>query len=399
MQQHRPPSTLYDILSGDVGLQDRLAAIVEPERFQEALRARAVALGIELDGLVELRHCDPLMVLAREPVAHVVSAWPSAAWMPIRVASEADEFWIDWAHFGGRANAESFFEDSARIAARLPFNRQIGLRMRLADFISGAGSQAAMQPDGFIFHMSRCGSTLVSNMLRALDGSIVISEAPPLDAMVQLHAYGLPLERSLAALRAMIVAYGRPRGGEHRYFLKLDAWHARDLWLFRLAYPDVPWVFLYRDPLEVLASQAMMPGMQVVPGMLPAHIFGIDAGTCESSEEYGARALSAICFAALEHYAAGQGLIVNYSELPGTVATRILPHFGILPTAADCEAMRIIAGRDSKAPSFSFESDVERKQRDASARTRELADRFLAATYRRLEELRMSQMAGATARP
>ena len=35
--------------------------------------------------------------------------------------------------------------------------------------------------------MSRCGSTLVSQMLAALPQNIVISEAAPIDAVVQLN--------------------------------------------------------------------------------------------------------------------------------------------------------------------------------------------------------------------
>src|SRR6188508_98745 len=39
----------------------------------------------------------------------------------------------------------------------------------------------SVPPTGFIFHSSRCGSTLVANACRALSRSIVIAEAPVLD--------------------------------------------------------------------------------------------------------------------------------------------------------------------------------------------------------------------------
>jgi hypothetical protein len=121
--------------------------------------------------------------------------------------------------------------------------------------------------------------------------------------------------------------------------------------------------------------------------MLPSHIFGIDPETCGTQDEYGARALAAICNAALDHRAEGLGLFVNYADLPQAVAGCILPHFGIAPREAEIESLRLASTNDAKTPQLAFERDVERKQRDASERTRMLASRFLAASYRRLEAL------------
>src|SRR5215218_6174261 len=41
-----------------------------------------------------------------------------------------------------------------------------------------------VQPRGFIFHSSRCGSTLLANACRAVDHAIVLSEAHPIDKLV-----------------------------------------------------------------------------------------------------------------------------------------------------------------------------------------------------------------------
>ena len=42
-----------------------------------------------------------------------------------------------------------------------------------------------MRPSGFIFHMSRCGSTVISQMLAALAEHVVVSEAGPIDALAR----------------------------------------------------------------------------------------------------------------------------------------------------------------------------------------------------------------------
>ena len=75
----------------------------------------------------------------------------------------------------------------------------------------------------------------------------------------------------------MVAAFGRRRGGRERhYFIKLDSWHTLALPLFRRAFPSVPWVFLYRDPVEVLVSQMRQRGAQTVAEIIPPSFYGID---------------------------------------------------------------------------------------------------------------------------
>jgi len=72
---------------------------------------------------------------------------------------------------------------SSRTASRktlnTPFNQLFCDRTPLAALGDYAASNPGIAPDGFIFHVSRCGSTLVSQMLAALPDSIVLSEAGP----------------------------------------------------------------------------------------------------------------------------------------------------------------------------------------------------------------------------
>ena len=50
------------------------------------------------------------------------------------------------------------------------------------------------------------------------------------------------------------------------YFVKFDSWNTLDLALIRRAFPDVPWIFLYRDPVEVIVSHMRQRGSQMIPG-------------------------------------------------------------------------------------------------------------------------------------
>jgi hypothetical protein len=244
--------------------------------------------------------------------------------------------------------------------------------------------------------MSRCGSTLAAQMLAALADTIVISEAAPLDAVVQFGRT-LPPDDAARALRAMIAALGRRRGGgERRYCLKVDCWHTLALPLFRRAFPDVPWIFLYRDPVEVLVSQMEQRGMHMVPQFLPPRFFGLaDTGELPD-EDYCARVLGAICNAVLDNVDRG-GLIINYRELPNAVSAAIMPHFGLACSAAEIEAMDRAACQDAKAPRMPFAADSAAKQEAATPPVRAAAARHLDAIYRRLAKLRGAAPGGETA--
>jgi hypothetical protein len=113
----------------------------------------------------------------------------------------------------------------------------------------------------------------------------------------------------------MIRALGQPRlRTEQRYFVKFDARHALDLPLVRRAFPEVPWVFLYRDPVEILVSHLNQPTSWTVPGIVPVR--GVPCS--EGSIAYPVRVIAAICRAALDALDE-RGTLVNYSDLPGGV--------------------------------------------------------------------------------
>jgi len=322
--------------------------------------------------------------------------WPGPGWLPVAVTPARGELMVDWAHFGGARLVEPFFEDSLRIARRRPINRLLRRRTALSALVSGQPADAGTVPAGLIFHMSRCGSTLAAQMLAAVPGHVVVSEAPPLDAVVQIaqRRGDLPIAERVALVRAMAAALGRTGSRARACFIKLDSWHTLALPLFRLAFPDTPWLFLYRDPVEVLVSHARMRGLQTVPGVMD-DILGIAGPEGATSEAHVARVLARICAAVIEHHHLGGGLLVDYRDLPEAMESRVLPHFGITPDADARAAMRKAAARDAKRPTLSFARDIEDKQRAATASLRAAAAAHLAEPYRRLDAIRRQRRTDA----
>lgn len=364
---------------GDGGLTAELAAIAEPDAFAARIGELANGLGLALDeaAVRQAIQPDPLGLARFMAAAATERGWPPPGFLPVHAGATG----VDWACFGARRLTEPFFQDSIRKALQRPFNRLFPWRMAWSDFVAGAaGQRDVIRPDGFIFHMSRCGSTLVAQMLARSARNIVVSEAAPIDAAVQYN--------NADALRAMVAAYGRPRGAsETRLFIKLDSWHALALPLFAQAFPGVPWIFLYRDPLEVMVSQQREPGAQMVPGFVMPAIPGLDDATMTAGPDYTARVLNLICTAAADALRSPQGLAVNYRDLPDAFERRILPHFGVVADDAERAQMRDAARYDAKRPSSPFAADSAAKQAAASAVLRDAAARHLGNIVPRLDAL------------
>lgn len=366
---------LSAMILADEALADRLAFIEDRGAFAAAAAEAGGTAGISIavDAILTVERRDPLGLdrFTDAPVTRM--DWPGRKWLPVAIVAAQGALAIDWIHFGTTLLTDSFFDTSLRRARRLPINSLLRMRTPLAVLAKTPPPDVASGPDGLIFHMSRCGSTLVSQMLAAMPGCVVASEAPPLDAAVQLvHSHPeAPLEQRVALLRGMAAALGRDRFGNRRhYVIKTDSWHSLELPLFRAAFPDTPWLFLFREPTEVIVSQLRARGSQMIPGSQPDSVFAIPDPLSLPAEEYIARVLNRVTQAAIDQADLGDGLFVDYADLPDAVEQRILPHFGIVPDADSLGAARAAARWNAKSPSFAFEPDAEGKRRDAGEAVR-----------------------------
>jgi hypothetical protein len=245
-----------------------------------------------------------------------------------------------------------------------------------------------------VFHTSRCGSTLVAQMLGAIHGSVVLSEAAPIDAVLSAELSGTANRAEPRAhwLVGMLSALGQARAPDDSHlFIKFDAWHAQHLPLIRAAFPDVPWVFLYRDPREVLASQLRQPGAFLIPGVLPGAANAIGEHLQGSTvAQRVATMMQRLGDAALAALPGGRGLLLNYAQLPRAVFGPIADHFGIELTAGDHAAMAEVARFDAKTPSMIH----ERREEPTSALAesdRATLDGGAMRTYLECERIRLAR--------
>lgn len=383
-----PIDRLRAALLADEAAQLRLAPLADTNTFLDAITAYAAGQGLPIAretfaaGLAraatpQMQQQLPALLLAEAPPRH---------WLPVDLKRHEGRILVEWLHFAGLPLTDPFFEETQRKAQLLPFNRL----MRCATPLAAVEAFIDAPPlDGLVFHMSRCGSTLVGQMLGAVREHVVLSEPPVLDTMIQIVGRG---QADPLLVRAMAGALARDRGdGARHRFVKLDAWHCFVLPMLRQVWPDTPWVFLYRNPVEVLVSQQRRPGMHCRPGVLPLDAYGIDAYEAAAAPDYAAWILDRICRAAADAVD-DRCLLLDYAALPGALVDSVLPHFGVSPEGKDRARIVAAGGRYSKAPTLAFTPDSATKQQEASPALRAIAAPLL-ETHARLEALRFEQRA------
>lgn len=393
-REQAPVDRFCDRVRADRALTDALLQPDDGEQFVALAATVARNCGFALDA-IEIRQAMRGNLREMEPFdpGDQETPLPPAGWLPTVTFWRGRQLYVQWSFAGTRRLTQPFFEDDVQIGMRKPFNRLIRYTTPIERLREWVRSNPPLQLNGFIFHMSRCGSTLVSQMLAALPHNRVISEASPIDAVVSAKQMRPDLDDDEHAiwLRSIVGALGQPRAAtERNYFIKLDCWHTVALPLFARAFPAVPWIFLYRDPVEVLVSHQQMPGAQMIPGGIGRDLFGIDVSSAIASQaDYHSRVLAGICEPVLRS-AGNKGMLVNYRQLPEALWSSILPHFGVASSEQDRTTMTEAARYDAKMPGTEFTADSETKQRKAAAigPVRAAAEKYLSSIYRQLEAAR-----------
>jgi len=317
-------------------------------------------------------------------------------WSPIRFYWRDGQPTVDWCLTDDIRFTDPFFEQTITRAMQDPFRVLFRHRTAIEALGELEAQNPAAAPSGFIYHMSRCGSTLVAQMLAALPDNVVISEAGPIDAILQANRKNPRVTDQQRSdwLRWMVGALGRrPDGKGKRLFVKLDCWQTVEMDLIRQAFPATPWIFVYRDPVEVMVSQFRQPAYWTLPGTLDPARFGMDPQSALQvpREQFCGRVLQATLQAALDRYQKDGGLLVAYQNLPDAVWDSVGKFLGITFSSADLELMKGAAELDAKNPYYAFVPDSASKQKEASEAIRRVCEEMLNPLYQKLESCRLSQ--------
>ena len=292
-------------------------------------------------------------------------------WLPARAALHPTGLYFSLREIPPAELQDPFMQETI---ARIPARKSV---VQVAREDVGRGT-AGTGPAGIVFHVSRCGSTLVSQLLKQHVGLVVYAEPLPVNEIL-LPPAKWPRAEVVAALRSLGGAF--TRHARKPWVLKLTSWNTLACDLVAEAFPSTPWVLCLRDPLEVGVSLLRQPAGWIWDGDGPAAPFArlIDpADASRSREEYVARAFGALCAAAAALDPA-RGALVDYASLPSAIWERVAPHFAQRVDAALRARMQDAAKMDSKAPvgrPAKFTADGEPKREAATEALKHAVDEF-----------------------
>jgi len=363
-------------IAADPALAASLATIDEEDAFATALSHAMRVRGIAL---------DVACVSLREQQTVSLAHWPAAvrrSWQPIALTWGAQGAELVWACAAPSPDVP-FYEQQVMHWRMRPLNRWLKVTTPITSAFVAELEAERLPIKGVIFHLSRCGSTLIAQALKAWPGVRVVSEANLLDTAIFAARAGHDPHGLL--LRAAVAALTQSSGDDAGIVIKLDAWHALMLGDIATCL-GAPWIFVYRNPVEVLASHRREPGKHTVPGMLPDAWLPVEAHNgALALEEHAACVLGAICAAVVPH--ARRENLVDYDELPQAIGARIATHFALAGTP-DAAQLARVGQRHAKRPQADFHADGETKRAVADRAMYQSIGRWLEAPVRALEDIR-----------
>lgn len=249
-------------------------------------------------------------------------------WIPYKTYYQENELFCKWLFVGNTAFTEPFFEDTIQKCKSLPENSTLKHSISNIELLKDwSQSIDNIIPTAIIFHVSRCGSTLLSQLLGLDQKNIILAEVPIFDEILRWGFNQSMEDNILAYLQSAIAFYGAKRNiNEQHLFIKTDSWHIHFYDLYRKLYPNIPFIFLYRNPEEVILSHQKKKGLHTVPGLIEAEIFGIDSTSLNFNDldEYTALVLETYFAAMIEIYQKdSMAYFMNYSDGIMKVAEKI----------------------------------------------------------------------------
>jgi len=270
-------------------------------------------------------------------------------------------------------------------------------------------SAKALSMAGAIFHESRCGSTVIANALQVMDPKRhrVYSEAQP--EMVtnfcgSSYEYCSKEQASELLKDVLYIMSRSSNADEEKVFFKFHSDSARNLEIFQHAFPNTPWVFAFRDPVQIIVSQfkegkslakcvrsKLDPAREVIAILKSKQLIDSPSDTKDVSQEnFCAATLASYCESALKAKSKAPflGTMVHYPDLPDILLDRVFPNSFQLPMSKEKEELiRSVSSMYSKAShgrSRPYNDDSKLKEQKATDAIREAARVLLENSYEQL---------------
>ena len=209
----------------------------------------------------------------------------------------------------------------------------------LNEVIDFVNQQETAPIRGFIFHISKCGSTLTKRMLDGFNDLRNVAEPSIINQYMIRSLIRKDIEYSEETLKALMNAlFINNQGNIKSGFIKFAGWQTSFIPYYKKAFPNVPWMLLYRKPTEIISSRVMKPdnasiAQQSIPE-LAAYLTHRTIASVQSisNEEYLAEITYNQLKTGLDNLD-NKAIAIDYKDIKSSFFEKILPHFGLTANA------------------------------------------------------------------
>lgn len=242
---------------------------------------------------------------------------PLSNWIPYKLVEKDNEVFFEWIYLGDIKFQDPFFDETiSRCKSHKSNSKMIKVLSTAENLIEWSNEIESVPLKALVFHVSRCGSTMLSQCLATSSENIMVSEGPIIDEILRSDYFDP--EKKTLLLKSVLKFLGQKRFTEQKnLILKLDAWHIFKADFLRSIFPKLPFALLYRNPNEVLKSHQKLAGMHMVPNVISPSVFGITVQEIEETDfqQYGALVLEKYFQGFLDFYESDHNVtILNYNE-------------------------------------------------------------------------------------
>ena len=193
---------------------------------------------------------------------------------------------------------------------------------------------------------------------------------------------------------------------EQNLYFKIQSIGVKSIPIFRKAFPNTPWIFVYRDPVQVMRSHLKTPSTTYSVCLRRQHspskdiidlvkrIGNQDDISMLNKEEFCAAHLASLCEVALKEVkdSNGVGRVVNYNNLITTLIEDVIPkHFLGISSLSDEAKMNILKASESyskgRGDGRIWTEDSQFKEDTAWTEMKDASALYLEPSYIELEKL------------
>jgi len=290
--------------------------------------------------------------------------WPSPHYLPLDYVRCGKHLLIHCIRGPADKPGDAFISDTERR------QQQCGENHILLPLERFANAKHNATICGLLFHSGRCGSTLLCNMLDTLSDCFVVRESEIINAL--LNDKSISTGEKTQLLYMVLALYSRyaSRLG-CQCVIKFTSHCALHIAYLLNSLPDIPWIYLYRDPAATIASFTQKPP----PWLSSNYIARILSLSNEHVPESAADQTALMLYRSFQHiaeqYASSKiSKVFSYNKLlTSPAAEAVSHHFGFHVTPEEAAAMAECLTVDAKTGEKrrGTTSQLEHQKKDGDA--------------------------------